>query len=227
MASWGQLAFQDAASPMMQNIIGFHDHAMMILTLVMSVVTVFFMVFVFSKSLSRYTTDSQKLETFWTLTPAIILVFLAVPSLKLLYLIDDTASPALTIKVIAHQWYWSYQYSDFGALEFDSYMVPLDQMKNGDYRLLEVDNRLVLPTGVHTLALISSADVIHSWAIPSLGVKVDAVPGRVNMTWFFSPLPGVYYGQCSEICGVNHSFMPIVAEFIHPNDFLAWVKEMT
>nr|YP_009192120.1 cytochrome c oxidase subunit II [Granata lyrata]ALK03364.1 cytochrome c oxidase subunit II [Granata lyrata] len=227
MASFGQLSFMDAASPLMEAIIFFHDHAMLILTVVMSMVTTLFLFLTTSKATSRLAADMQALEVIWTIAPAIILVFLAIPSLQLLYLIDDSGSPAFTVKTTGHQWYWTYEYSELGQFSFDSYMVTPEQMTDTnsvDYRVLEVDNRLTLPTGVPTTLLVTSADVIHSWALPSMGMKADAIPGRMNTLNIFTDFPGVYYGQCSEICGVNHSFMPIVVEFINLREFLPWAK---
>nr|YP_010902175.1 cytochrome c oxidase subunit II [Lunella correensis]QHD20083.1 cytochrome c oxidase subunit II [Lunella correensis]QUV72908.1 cytochrome c oxidase subunit II [Lunella correensis]QYF08442.1 cytochrome c oxidase subunit II [Lunella correensis] len=223
MALWGQLGFQDAASPLMEQLIYFHDHAMLVLVLIISLVAYAAMALMTNSFLSRYVLEGQSIETIWTILPAVILVFLALPSLRLLYLLDEVGSCVLTIKSIGHQWYWSYEYSDFLNIEFDSYMVPSDELESGQFRLLEVDHRAVVPINADVRVLVTSADVIHSWAVPSLGVKADAVPGRLNQLSFFVKYPGVFYGQCSEICGANHSFMPIVLEAVEINDFMKWV----
>nr|AHA84993.1 cytochrome c oxidase subunit II [Lunella aff. cinerea STW-2013] len=223
MALWGQLGFQDAASPLMEQLIYFHDHAMLVLVLIISLVAYAAVALMTNSFLSRYVLEGQEIETIWTILPAVILVFLALPSLRLLYLLDEVGSCVLTIKSIGHQWYWSYEYSDFLNIEFDSYMIPSDELESGQFRLLEVDHRAVVPVNADVRVLVTSADVIHSWAVPSLGVKADAVPGRLNQLSFFVKYPGVFYGQCSEICGANHSFMPIVLEAVEINDFMKWV----
>jgi len=146
---------------------------------------------------------------------------LALPSLRLLYLLDEINDSALTLKVVGHQWYWSYEYSDFLDVDYDSYIIPFDDLSSGDYRLLEVDHRTVVPFSVDVRVLVSAADVLHSWTVPSLGVKADAVPGRLNQLSFFCSRSGVFYGQCSEICGANHSFIPIVVESVSIGDFVS------
>nr|ARI50071.1 cytochrome c oxidase subunit 2 [Margarites vorticiferus] len=223
MALWGQLGFQDAASPLMEQLIYFHDHAMLIIIMIMSLVAYASVSLMTNTLLSRYVLEGQEIETIWTILPAFILIFLALPSLRLLYLLDEVGSCALTIKSVGHQWYWSYEYSDFLNIEFDSYMIPSDELVSGQFRLLEVDHRAVVPVNADIRVLVTSADVIHSWAVPSLGVKADAIPGRLNQLSFFTKYPGVFYGQCSEICGANHSFMPIVLEAVEINDFMKWV----
>nr|YP_010891529.1 cytochrome c oxidase subunit II [Desbruyeresia armata]WJK73065.1 cytochrome c oxidase subunit II [Desbruyeresia armata] len=222
MSLWSQWGFQDAASPLMEELIFFHDHAMMILVMIISLVGYA----AFSLMLNNYTcrslVEGQEIETIWTIIPAVILIFLALPSLRLLYLLDEVGDCGLTVKSIGHQWYWSYEYSDFLNIEFDSYMIPSNELELGDFRLLEVDHRVVLPTHTDIRVLVTSADVIHSWAVPSLGVKADAIPGRLNQLSFYVKYPGVFYGQCSEICGANHSFMPIVLEAIPLENFMEW-----
>nr|YP_010835861.1 cytochrome c oxidase subunit II [Pila virens]WGC89380.1 cytochrome c oxidase subunit II [Pila virens] len=225
MSLWGQLSFQDAASPLMEELMFFHDHAMMILTLIISLVGYAALSLMFNKYTCRSLVEGQEIETIWTIVPAIILIFLALPSLRLLYLLDEVGDCSLTVKSIGHQWYWSYEYSDFLNIEFDSYMVPSSDLNNGDFRLLEVDHRAVLPTETDIRILVTSADVIHSWAVPSLGVKADAIPGRLNQLSFFIKYPGIFYGQCSEICGANHSFMPIVVEAVPLKTFMNWVVQ--
>nr|QTT61175.1 cytochrome c oxidase subunit II [Tritia ephamilla] len=222
MSLWGQLGFQDAASPLMEELIFFHDHAMMILVMIISLVGYAAVSLMVNKYTCRSLVEGQAIETIWTIIPAFILIFLALPSLRLLYLLDEIGDCSLTVKSIGHQWYWSYEYSDYSNIEFDSYMVPSNELEPGDFRLLEVDHRVVLPTQTDLRVLVTSADVIHSWTVPSLGVKVDAVPGRLNQLGFFIKYPGVFYGQCSEICGANHSFMPIVVEAVPLKNFLEW-----
>ncbi len=208
----------------MEQLIFFHDHAIMILILITTLVGYFMASLSLNRFVNRYLLDGQIIEIIWTVFPALILITIALPSLRLLYLIDEVAEPALTLKAIGHQWYWSYEYSDFGTIEFDSYITPENSLENGDFRLLEVDNRVVLPYLTQVRLLATSADVIHSWTVPTLGVKGDAVPGRLNQLNLMFNRPGVFYGQCSEICGANHSFMPIRVESVRPADFLKWVN---
>jgi cytochrome c oxidase subunit 2 len=157
------------------------------------------------------------------------LIVVALPSFALLYSIDEVINPSLTIKCVGHQWYWSYEYSDFelqsGSINFDSYIIPEDELEIGELRLLEVDNRVVLPFKTHIRLLITAADVLHSWAVPSLGIKVDACPGRLNQTSLFLLRDGVFYGQCSEICGVGHGNMPIVVESVSTEKYISWLAE--
>nr|YP_010963416.1 cytochrome c oxidase subunit II [Echinocrepis rostrata]WNL54528.1 cytochrome c oxidase subunit II [Echinocrepis rostrata] len=225
MATWTQFGLQDASSPIMEELTYFHDYTLIILTLTTILVLYGLMSLITSSNTNRFFLEGQELETIWTIVPAIILVFIALPSLQLLYLMDEVNDPFLTIKTIAHQWYWSYEYTDYNDLEFDSYMVPTSDISLGNPRLLEVDNRLILPMQNPIRILISSADVLHSWAVPSLGIKMDAVPGRLNQATFFASRTGLFYGQCSEICGANHSFMPIVVETIPFNTFEKWVTQ--
>lgn len=201
----------------------FHDHAIIIITLIISLVRYALFSLALTPLTNRYTYEAQTIETIWTILPAIILLFLALPSLRLLYLIDEVRNPLVTLKAIGHQWYWSYEYSDFKNLEFDSYILPTEELTPGQYRLLEVDNRAILPITAEIRLLVTAADVIHSWTIPRIGVKADAIPGRLNQLGFTLIRPGVFYGQCSEICGANHSFIPIVVESVNYNRFLKWL----
>ena len=223
--TWGQLIFQDAASPIILQIISFHDLTLVILTLVISVVTYAFYSIISNSYTNRYLIEAQEIETVWTILPAIILLFLALPSLRLLYLTDELSQPGITLKAIGHQWYWRYEYSDFIDVEIDSYIVPVSDLNPGEFRLLEVDNRVVLPIHLEIRVLVTAADVIHSWTVPSLGVKVDAIPGRLNQLGFTISQPGVFYGQCSEICGANHSFMPISIESVNLKSFIKWITD--
>ena len=172
------------------------------------------------------TIDAQEVETVWTILPAIILILIALPSLWILYMMDKINNPSLTVKTIGHQWYWSYEYTDYEDLSFNSYIIPTSELKPGELRLLEVDNRVVLPIEITIRVLVSSEDVLHSWAVPSLGLKTDAIPGRLNQTTLMSTRPGLYYRQCSEICGSNHSFMPIVLELVPLKYFEKWSASM-
>lgn len=178
---------------------------------------------------SRFVVHGTLIEVIWTVIPSLILVVVALPSFALLYSIDEIIDPSITIKVIGHQWYWSYEYSDFqnqlGTINFDSYMVAEEDLNLGDLRLLEVDNRVVLPVNSHTRILVTAADVLHSWAIPSLGVKIDACIGRLNETSLFILREGIFFGQCSEICGVGHANMPIVIESVKLNDYISWLSD--
>nr|AGN71053.1 cytochrome c oxidase subunit II [Callulina kreffti] len=223
MAYQTQTSFQDAASPVMEELLHFHDHTLMAVILISSMVFYIIFTLMTTKLSSINTIDAQEIEMVWTVMPAIILITIALPSLRILYLMDETTNPDVTIKTIGHQWYWSYEYSDFTNLTFDSYMTPTNQLPPGHFRLLEVDNRMTMPFAMMTRMIITAEDVLHSWALPSVGVKVDAIPGRLSQTSFTISSPGLYYGQCSEICGANHSFMPIVAETLPIQDFLKWV----
>nr|YP_009727733.1 cytochrome c oxidase subunit II [Cephenemyia trompe]QHX99772.1 cytochrome c oxidase subunit II [Cephenemyia trompe] len=223
MSTWTNLSFQDSASPLMEQLIFFHDHSLLILTMITIFVGYLLMSLFFNKLVNRYLLHGQSIEIIWTILPAIILVFVAFPSLRLLYLLDETNEPSLTLKTIGHQWYWTYEYSDFKNIEFDSYMIPTNELLNNNFRLLDVDNRVIIPINSYIRIMVTAADVIHSWTIPSLGVKVDGTPGRLNQTNFFINRPGLFYGQCSEICGANHSFMPIVIESIPIKYFIKWI----
>lgn len=217
-----QLGFQDATSPIIEELLHFHDHALIIVFLISSLVLYLISVMLTTTLTHTSTIDAQEVETIWTILPAIILIIIALPSLRILYIIDEINNPYLTVKTMGHQWYWSYEYTDYEDLTFDSYMVPTQDLKPGELRLLEVDNRVVLPMELTIRMLISSEDVLHSWAVPSLGLKTDAIPGRLNQTTLLSTRPGLYYGQCSEICGSNHSFMPIVLELVPLKYFEKW-----
>ena len=228
------LTFQDPATPIMEGIINFHNHIMTFLTvIVVFVAWLMFRAIVLFEEKANPTpvkfTHSTPLEVVWTIVPAIVLLFIAIPSFALLYSMDELIDPTITLKAVGHQWYWSYEFSDYATLEggeslnYDSYMIPEDDLTGGNLRLLEVDNRVVLPVQTHIRVLITSADVLHSWAVPSFGVKVDACPGRLNQTSVFIKREGTYFGQCSEICGVNHGFMPIVVEAVSLNNYVTWI----
>nr|AWK49513.1 cytochrome c oxidase subunit II [Biomphalaria glabrata] len=216
MSYWGQKLLFDPASPIQEEMILFHDHAMVLLLGIFSFVAFLGMKLILNKLSSRNMLEAQTLETIWTIIPALLLVWLAFPSLRLLYLLDEQSKADLILKSTGHQWYWSYEVP---SESFDSYMTSLKEMNLGDYSLLEVDNRVTLPYNVNTTVVTTSADVLHAFTIPSVGMKMDSVPGRLNSMNMFLNWPGIYYGQCSEICGANHSFMPIVVEAVNVVDF--------
>nr|YP_010956264.1 cytochrome c oxidase subunit II [Kroppcarcinus siderastreicola]WMY25228.1 cytochrome oxidase subunit II [Kroppcarcinus siderastreicola] len=226
MATWANISFQDSASPLMEQLNFFHDHIMIVLILIITFVSYMLFNLMYNSFINRYMLENQPIEIIWTSIPAVILIFIALPSLRLLYLLDEVNNPSMTLKTIGHQWYWSYEYSDFLNIEFDSYMIPTNEMEQSMFRLLDVDNRTVLPMNTQIRVLITAADVIHSWTLPSLGVKADAISGRLNQTSFLINRPGLFYGQCSEICGANHSFMPIVIESVSINSFLNWISSL-
>ena len=179
---------------------------------------------------SQIFTHSSFLEIVWTILPAVVLLIIAAPSFSLLYSLDESVDPIITIKVIGHQWYWSYEYSDYATLEtgntinFDSYMVATNDLDlTRVFRLLEVDNRVSVPINTHVRVLVTAADVLHSWAVPSFGIKIDACPGRLSQASLFLKREGIFYGQCSEICGVNHGFMPIVVEGLSADKYTSWL----
>lgn len=229
--SW-QVGVQDPATPVMEGMITFHNYLFFFIVLIAG-----FTCWLLAHIITHFNaeqhpvalkfTHSSLLEIIWTIIPAIVLMFIAVPSFSLLYSLDEVIDPALTLKVVGHQWYWSYEYSDFVNdginVAFDSYMIPTSDLSFGALRLLEVDNRVVLPTQTHIRVLVTAADVLHSWAIPSFGVKIDACPGRLSQVSLFIKRAGIFYGQCSEICGINHGFMPIVVTSISSEDFLRWI----
>nr|QXT44624.1 cytochrome c oxidase subunit 2 [Anoplotermes sp. J01] len=227
MTTWLNLTLQDSASPIMEQLIYFHDHALMIMLMIITTVFYTMISIIQNKQTSRFMLEGQMIETVWTIAPAIILVFIAMPSLRLLYLMDEIHNPVLTLKTVGHQWYWSYEYSDFTKLEFDSYMVQQEDLQMDTFRLLDTDNRVVLPMNSPIRMIVTAADVLHSWTVPSLGVKSDATPGRLNQVSFSINRPGILYGQCSEICGANHSFMPITIESVSTNQFINWVSKMS
>lgn len=250
-----QLGFQDPATPVMEGIIHFNNQLMFLMILIAC-----FVGWMLYRSLILFSIDSPHsvapesfthstlLEIVWTISPALILMLIGLPSFALLYSMEEVVDPSITLKVVGHQWYWSYEYSDYASqlaesthedltqvksINFDSYLIPEDDLsipkpygvgKGGKvFRLLEVDNRVVLPVNTHIRVLVTSADVLHSWAIPSLGIKVDSCPGRLNQVHLFIKREGVFYGQCSEICGVNHGFMPIVVQAVGLEEYISWI----
>ena len=232
-----QISFQDPATPVMEGIIALHHDLLFLLTIIGVAVgwilcKTTYLFYYKRNTIPSQITHNTAIEIVWTVTPSLILMVIAIPSFALLYSIDEVIDPSVTLKVIGQQWYWSYEYSDFTnklnkVIQFDSYMISQDDLKSGQLRLLEVDNRVVLPTKTHVRILITSGDVLHSFAIPSLGVKTDACPGRLNQVSLFIKREGVYFGQCSELCGVNHGFMPIVIESVSIEKYIKWVLLQT
>jgi cytochrome c oxidase subunit 2 len=251
-----QIGFQDPASPIFSGIIDLYNEVFFYLIIVLIAVAwvIIRIVWLFSAKSSNISpswfywtpklyngkqprlflkpkkySHNTTLEIVWTITPAIILMLIAIPSFSLLYSMDELIDPAMTIKAIGHQWYWTYEYSDYNidgneSLIIESYMLPEDSLQEGQLRLLDVDNRIKVPINTHIRLISTSTDVIHSWAIPSFGIKIDAVPGRLNQVSLFVQREGVYYGQCSEICGVNHGFMPIVVEAVSLDEYINWIN---
>jgi cytochrome c oxidase subunit 2 len=223
------MGMQDAATPVMQGITEFHNLLLVIIIAIAVFVTCLMIYVMWRFSEKRNPTPNQTshntlLEVIWTAVPVLILVLIAIPSFKLLYYEDVIPKADMTVKAIGKQWYWTYEYPDHGNFEFDSVMIADDEIKPGQIRLLDVDNRVVVPVDTTVRLIVTADDVIHAWAIPAFGIKIDAVPGRLNETWFKAEREGTYYGQCSEFCGVNHGFMPIRVEVVSKGKFDAWVK---
>lgn len=232
---WG-IYFQDSATPQMEGLVELHDNIMYYLVIILFAVgwVLFSIVWNYISTKSpishKYLNHGTLIELIWTITPAIILILIAFPSFKLLYLMDEVSDPSMSVLAEGHQWYWSYQYPDFlnsddEFVEFDSYIVPESDLEKGTLRMLEVDNRVILPELTHVRFIITAGDVIHSFAVPSLGIKSDAYPGRLNQVSVFINREGVFYGQCSEICGILHSSMPIVIESVSLEKFLTWLEQ--
>lgn len=223
---FSQISFQDLGSPISEQLVFFHDNIMFIILVILIFVGYIMISSIINKHYYKYLVEGTLIEIIWTTIPAIVLLFITFPSLQLLYSMEEVIDPSLTIKAVGHQWYWSYEYSDVNeeSIEFDSYMVPTQDLNEGDMRLLEVDNRIVVPINTTVRVVITGADVIHCFAVPSLGVKADAIPGRLNQVSFLAKRPGLYYGQCSEICGSDHSFMPIVVEAVSQEKFVNWIE---
>nr|YP_010882182.1 cytochrome c oxidase subunit II [Pulchriphyllium bioculatum]WID87096.1 cytochrome c oxidase subunit II [Pulchriphyllium bioculatum] len=212
---------QDCITPTMEQLMFFHDHIMMILTMIMMVVSYLLNNVMINKKMNNNLLDGQMIELIWTIVPTMTLFFIAAPSLRLLYLMDEMNKPMMTMKIIGNQWYWTYEYSDFKESEFNSYM----ETYNKNYRLLDTDTRMMLPTNTFVRLMVTSSDVIHSWTLPSTGIKIDGTPGRLNQASTLMNRTGIIYGQCSEICGANHSFMPIVVEMMPINNFIKWMTK--
>lgn len=217
MPVWGSLYFQDGISPVIEQLIFFHDYTIIIIIIVIFLVGYILIGSCFNLRYNLGLFEGQELEIIWTVLPAIFLIFIAFPSLRLLYLIEETESCDITIKLLGRQWYWSYEYRDLESKVFDSY-ISIDNERI--FRILDVDNCLIIPYNTNIRIIISGADVIHSWTIPSLGVKADAIPGRLNQLFINFSRVGLYYGECSEICGANHRFIPIKILVLPRNEYL-------
>jgi cytochrome c oxidase subunit II len=225
-----QLNFQAPASPVAEMIVSLHDLLLFITVAISAFVLVLMAYACIRYRASRHPVPSRRthnsvLEIAWTAIPVLILVVIAIPSFKLLYFMDRVANPEMTLKAIGRQWYWSYEYPDNGNFTFDAYMIAEQELQQGQLRLYDVDNPVVLPVDTDIRLLTTASDVIHAWAMPALGVKMDAVPGKINETWVRINEPGIYYGQCSELCGDYHAFMPIKIEAVSKVDFEAWTKQ--
>ncbi|MCW5751662.1 MAG: cytochrome c oxidase subunit II [Alphaproteobacteria bacterium] len=225
-----QLGLQDGVTEIKDLVHDFHTLLLIIITaitLFVMVLLIYVMVRFNAKNnpVPSKTSHNTLVEVVWTVVPVMILLIIAVPSFKLLYFQDRIENPELTIKAVGHQWYWSYEYPDNGGFGFDALMVPEKDLKPGQLRLLETDNRVVLPVDTRIQVLITTEDVLHAWTVPAFGVKKDAVPGKVNAVWFNARKEGVYYGQCSELCGSLHGFMPIAVEVVSKEKFKSWVEE--
>lgn len=223
MCTWTIINIQDSNSPIIEHLLFFHDHAIIIIIIITLTILYIIINLSINKLRNKFILHNQNIEIIWTILPIFILLFLAVPSLKILYLTENIIKPSITIKAIGHQWYWSYEYSDFKNIEFDSYIINYSSNNNNNFRLLDVDNRLILPYNTNIRILTTSIDVIHSWTIPSIGIKIDSIPGRINQVSLYINRPGLYYGQCSEICGINHRFIPIIIESTNEPNFLKWI----
>ena len=225
-----QLGFQDAASQSMRDIVSFHNNILLPVIIAISVFVLFLMIYTcirFRASRNpnpSKTTHNVTVEVLWTLIPCLILIVMAVPSFKILYKQDTIPKVDLTIKAVGYQWYWEYEYPDENII-FESYMIKEEELKENQPRLLTVDNEVVVPVNKVVKVLITANDVLHAWALPSFGVKRDAVPGRINETWFKADKVGTYYGQCSELCGIQHAFMPITVRVVTDEEYAVWLTE--
>jgi len=225
-----EMDLQDSATPVMETIAGFHNFLLWVIAAISAFVLALLVIVIFrfnaraNPNPSR-TTHNTPIEILWTIAPVVILAMIAVPSFRLLFLELDVPTPDLTIKATGKQWFWSYSYPDNGNFEFDSLMVAEKDLKAGQPRLLTADNEMVVPVNKVVHVLVTGADVIHSFTVPSFGIRMDAIPGRINETWFKATIEGMFYGQCSELCGKDHSFMPIAVRVVSDSDFTAWAKD--
>jgi len=225
-----QFGFQDAASQSMREIVSFHNNLLLPIIIAISVFVLFLMIYTcirFRASKNpnpSKTTHNVAVEVLWTLIPCLILIVMAVPSFQILYKQDTIPKVDLTIKAVGYQWYWGYEYPDENII-FESYMIKEEELKENQPRLLTVDNEVVVPVNKVVKVLITANDVLHAWALPSFGVKRDAVPGRINETWFKAEKVGTYYGQCSELCGIQHAFMPITVRVVTDEEYVEWLSE--
>ena len=223
-----QTGFQEAATPVMRDVLAFNDllHPIISGIFIFVLILLFYTLYRFSAKRNpepSTTTHNTLVEVVWTMVPVMILIVIAIPSFKLLYFQDRAVDPEMTIKAIGNQWYWTYEYPDYDGLTFDALMIADEDIGEDQFRLLETDNRVVVPVDTSIQVLVTASDVIHAWTIPAFGIKIDAVPGRMNETWFKAEREGVFYGQCSELCGAYHGFMPITVEVVSKDAFAAWV----
>ena len=224
-----QLNFQEAATPVMEQLENMHD-LLLVMCFAISIFVLVMLVYIsmrFSRKknpVPSKNTHNTRLEIIWTTIPILILVAIAIPSLRLHYFMERSVDTEMTLKVVGYQWYWHYEYPDAGGVNFDSYIIKDKDLKPSEHRLLAVDNRLVVPVDTKIKVLVTGADVIHAFAIPAFGIKRDAIPGRLNETWFKATKIGTFYGQCSELCGVGHGFMPIVVDVVSKEDFAKWIE---
>nr|QVY57859.1 cytochrome c oxidase subunit 2 [Trissolcus japonicus] len=223
MNTWMNMSFQDAMSPIMHYMNFFHEFIMTMIIFITSMILYMIIMMYSNKFYSNYIINHQMIEFIWTIFPLLILFILVMPSIKILYMTDEIKMPYFSIKSIGNQWYWTYEYPQFKKMPFDSYMINTNELNMNEFRLLDVDNRLIMPSKIKTQLITTSNDVIHSFTVPSLGFKIDSIPGRLNKSTFYIKFSGLFYGQCSEICGINHSFMPIVIESINKNMFFKWI----
>ena len=225
-----QLGFQKSASKSMSDIVWFHDYMLLPIITAITVFVLFLLTYACirfraSKNpVASTTSHNTTIEVIWTLVPCLILIVMAVPSFKVLYSQDEIPKADVTIKAIGYQWYWGYEYPDENIV-FDSYMIEDKDLKEGQPRLLAVDNEVVVPVNKVVKVMITANDVLHAWALPSFGVKRDAVPGRINETWFKADRTGTFYGQCSELCGIKHAFMPITVNVVSEEDYNQWLEK--
>lgn len=229
MAKPWQLGFDEPASPVMEQLVNGHTYLLWLITFICVFVlcALIYICIKFNRRANPVpskTTHNTMLEIIWTTIPIIILVAIAIPSLRLHYFMQKTNEAEMTIKITGYQWYWGYKYPDFGDYEFESRILEDKDLKAGDHRMLAVDNHLVVPVDTNVKVLLTGADVIHAWALPAFGVKRDAIPGRLNETWFRATKTGTFYGQCSELCGIKHGFMPIVVDVVSKDEFNTWIK---
>jgi cytochrome c oxidase subunit 2 len=225
-----QMNFQDAATPVAESLRSLHDGLLIVITAITLFVTALlaYVMVRFRESrnpVPSKTAHNTTIEVLWTVLPVLILVGIAIPSFRLLYLQDRVENPEMTIKAIGRQWYWSYEYPDHGNFTFDAYMVKDADLKPGQMRLLETDNQVVVPVDTNVRLYTTASDVLHAWTIPAFGIKIDAITGRLNESWFRVTKPGTYYGQCSELCGVGHAFMPITVKAVSKAEFEKWIAE--
>jgi cytochrome c oxidase subunit 2 len=231
------IGFQDGVSPGYTGIVELHDNIFFYLVVIAILVfwmlgsTIYYFNFNKVKITHKYLVHGTLIEILWTIFPAIVLLAIAIPSFRLLYILDEVTLPTITVKVTGHQWYWSYEYSDYETesgdpIEFDSYMIPDSDLEIGQIRLLEVDNPIILPSNTHIRFIVTSTDVLHDFAIPSAGIKIDATPGRLNQSSFYSEREGELFGQCSELCGTYHGFMPIQVEVGSVENYLSWISTL-